>query len=233
VKDGVYGKGDCNDMAKHYKGYGKNGCEYDAEKAWKDFDLYQNHPKNEKASNNLHKDDIALIEEVFSTPNYKVDLDINKKSSWKDVVAAAMGPVNNAWKNEILLGMDRSSRDIQKDVAKNGYNSKTAIEIFGSKEAAQQAYRESLNCSDEEYQMRLELGMTEGIPPAGCDSPDDLDAEISKWEEKLNSIGDDAQLANVDLQNILQKQQQTLQMLSNISKMLHDTAMSVLRKIGG
>jgi hypothetical protein len=35
------------------------------------------------------------------------------------------------------------------------------------------------------------------------------------------------------LQNILQKQQQTLQMLSNMSKAIHDTAMSVIRKIGG
>jgi hypothetical protein len=57
--------------------------------------------------------------------------------------------------------------------------------------------------------------------------------ELERWEEKLNSIGDDAQLANVDLQNILQKQQQTLQMLSNISKMLYDTAQSVIRKMGG
>jgi len=48
----------------------------------------------------------------------------------------------------------------------------------------------------------------------------------------MNSVGDDAQLANVDLQNMLQKQQQTMQMMSNISKMLHDTAMAVIRKIG-
>ena len=56
---------------------------------------------------------------------------------------------------------------------------------------------------------------------------------VKQWEEKLNSLGDDAQLANVDLQNILQKQQQTLQMMSNIGKMLFDTAQSVIRKIGG
>ena len=43
----------------------------------------------------------------------------------------------------------------------------------------------------------------------------------------------DSQLANVDLQNTLQKQQQTLQMMSNISKMLYDTAQSTIRKIGG
>jgi len=61
----------------------------------------------------------------------------------------------------------------------------------------------------------------------------DLNNYIKTFEDKLNSVGDDAQLANVDLQNILQKQQQTLQMMSNISKMLHDTAMAVIRKIGG
>jgi hypothetical protein len=39
-------------------------------------------------------------------------------------------------------------------------------------------------------------------------------------------------LANVDLQNMLKKQQQSLQMMSNISKVLHDTAMAEVRKIG-
>jgi hypothetical protein len=47
------------------------------------------------------------------------------------------------------------------------------------------------------------------------------------------TVGDDVQLANVDLQNMLQKQQQTLQTMSNISKMVHDTAMNTIRKIGG
>ena len=52
-------------------------------------------------------------------------------------------------------------------------------------------------------------------------------------ERVAGGTDDDAQLANVDLQNVLQKQQQTLQMMSNISKMLNDTAMAVIRKIGG
>ncbi len=60
-----------------------------------------------------------------------------------------------------------------------------------------------------------------------------LDAAIANNDELLNSVGDDAQLANVDLQNALQKQQQTLQMMSNMSKMLNDTAMAIIRKIGG
>lgn len=61
----------------------------------------------------------------------------------------------------------------------------------------------------------------------------DMAAHFSELEEKLKSVGDDSQLANVDLQNVLQKQQQTLQMMSNISKMLYDTALSVIRKLGG
>ncbi len=51
-------------------------------------------------------------------------------------------------------------------------------------------------------------------------------------EESLSTTGDDAQLAQIDLQNQLQKQQQTLQTMSNVSKMLHDTAMATIRKIG-
>jgi len=60
-----------------------------------------------------------------------------------------------------------------------------------------------------------------------------LDAYIKNLEEKMSTVGDDAQLANVDLQNALQRQQQLVQMMSNISKMVHDTAMAIIRKIGG
>ena len=77
-----------------------------------------------------------------------------------------------------------------------------------------------------------ELCIPDRVPPSGITTTDALAAEIVKWEEKLDSIGDDSQLANIDLQNLLQKQQQTLQMMSNISKMLHDTATSIIRKIG-
>ena len=78
-----------------------------------------------------------------------------------------------------------------------------------------------------------ELCIPNRVPPAKADNLEQVESEIKRWEEKLNSLGDDAQLANVDLQNILQKQQQILQMMSNISKMLHDTAMSIIRKMGG
>jgi hypothetical protein len=81
--------------------------------------------------------------------------------------------------------------------------------------------------------LERELGLPARVPAAGVDSLDAFADEIASWEEQLNTLGDDAQLANVDLQNVLQKQQQTLQMMSNISKMLFDTAQAVIRKMGG
>ncbi len=77
------------------------------------------------------------------------------------------------------------------------------------------------------------LCIPDRVPPSGVNSIALLDAAIERWVERHASLGDDAQLANIDMQNMLQKQQQTLQMMSNISKMLHDTAMAVIRKMGG
>jgi hypothetical protein len=50
---------------------------------------------------------------------------------------------------------------------------------------------------------------------------------------KVSTGKDSIQLQNIDLQNTLQKQQQLIQMMSNLLKTLNDTAMSVIRKIGG
>ena len=59
-----------------------------------------------------------------------------------------------------------------------------------------------------------------------------MEAYIKKLEDSLNSVGDDAQLASLDLQNALQAQQQMIQLMSNISKTIHETIMSIVRKIG-
>ncbi|MCK5689842.1 hypothetical protein KAI87_11260 [Myxococcota bacterium] len=59
-----------------------------------------------------------------------------------------------------------------------------------------------------------------------------LESYIKSLEEDMNSIGDDAQLANITLQQSLHKQQHTLQMLTNLSKVMHDMAMAIARKTG-
>jgi hypothetical protein len=59
-----------------------------------------------------------------------------------------------------------------------------------------------------------------------------IEGYIEHLEQTLQSVGDDAQLAQIDLQNTLQKQQQLLTLLSNISKNWHDVAMSIVRNVG-
>jgi hypothetical protein len=220
--DGQFGSGGGYNDANHIT----------SEPSYEDFVHYMTSDVNSTARSNLASGDIPLIEAAFGLDSGA--LGISGGSSVHDVVAAAMQPVNDAWAQEILIGVAVSSASIQEELRTQGVNSDYAIELYGSPQAAQAALEASVNVSsEEERQMRNELGMWGGIPPAGCNSPDGLDTEIQKWEEKLNSVGDDAQLANVDLQNMLQKQQQTLQMMSNISKMLHDTAQAVIRKMGG
>ena len=57
-----------------------------------------------------------------------------------------------------------------------------------------------------------------------------LEDAIKSWEEKLNSIGDDAELADVDLQGILEEQQELINTLSNMGEVQRDTAETVIKK---
>lgn len=63
-------------------------------------------------------------------------------------------------------------------------------------------------------------------------TPEDVAKYLDEFEAVLSSVGEDAQLANIDLQNALQRQQQNLQLVSEVSRKLHDVAMSIIRKIG-
>lgn len=64
-------------------------------------------------------------------------------------------------------------------------------------------------------------------------TPSQLEQYIRDCETRLRSIAHDAQLAGVDLQDPLQKEQQLLTMLSGLSRTLHDTPIETLRKSGG
>jgi hypothetical protein len=69
--------------------------------------------------------------------------------------------------------------------------------------------------------------------PAGSTDRARMDTQRREMANTLSSAGDDAQLANVDPQNALQKQEQALQTLSNIMKTMHDTAMAIIRNMKG
>jgi hypothetical protein len=83
-----------------------------------------------------------------------------------------------------------------------------------------------------EAEFLASLGKPGQTPPEGVQTPEELAECLQAWEEKLQTVGEDAQLASVNLQDVLQKQQQLVQMLSQISKLLNDTAMSVFHKVG-
>ena len=59
-----------------------------------------------------------------------------------------------------------------------------------------------------------------------------LQTEIEKVQQQLETLGADRQLADIDLQQASQKLQQLLQMMSQASKMLHDTQMEIIRQLG-
>ncbi|MEM6730093.1 MAG: hypothetical protein AAF658_00975 [Myxococcota bacterium] len=60
-----------------------------------------------------------------------------------------------------------------------------------------------------------------------------LRLQLADLDSEIETAGFDAQMMQLELQNLMQKQQQFLTMMSNISKMMHDVAMSIIRNIGG
>jgi len=58
-----------------------------------------------------------------------------------------------------------------------------------------------------------------------------VDAQMKRRAGLAGSLGDDAQLANLDLQNALQRQQQAMQSMTQTSKSMHDTAMAIIRNL--
>ena len=85
----------------------------------------------------------------------------------------------------------------------------------------------------EQSDIEQDLCLPARVPPAVVTDRTRLEAEISCWEKRLASVGDAAQLTTLDLQNVLQKQQELLQVTSNISKITHDTTMDVIQNIRG
>jgi hypothetical protein len=76
--------------------------------------------------------------------------------------------------------------------------------------------------------LRSEIQRARSRTPVGL-----TDASVKQLEDRLNAIGDDAQLANVNLQSAYQKAQQTIATISEISKLIDDTTMATLRKLPG
>ena len=70
------------------------------------------------------------------------------------------------------------------------------------------------------------------VPDFAKAQKEQLEKYIAELEQELSSVDEENKMAYSDLQNALQRQSQTIQMLSNVSKILHDTAKAVIEKIG-
>jgi hypothetical protein len=58
-------------------------------------------------------------------------------------------------------------------------------------------------------------------------------ASTSDHEDVLNTLGDDTEMTQMDLQNAMQRQSQTMSMLSALLKVSHDTLMSIIQNLKG
>lgn len=179
----------------------------------------------ERESKNISVDPNALVQEVLresylqTTEDLRFYADkVRYFNESKKALRAYLAALRKFRANVISAARERGV-----DLCRGDKNDLAILaKLFGQ-------YAHSYEVGEVEYGLCIPAR----VPLAGVDSVALLDATVARWEERLASVGDDAQLANIDLQNVLQKQQQTLQMMSNISKMLHDTAMSVIRKMGG
>jgi hypothetical protein len=123
-------------------------------------------------------------------------------------------------------------RDFERDLSSSARD--RGIDACGDAEDERvTALFEELSSNYESSAAADESCLPARVPPPSVKTKRQLRDEMARWEAQLNSIGDDAQIANIDLQNLLQRQQQTLAMMSNIAKMSHDTAMAIIRKLGG
>lgn len=54
---------------------------------------------------------------------------------------------------------------------------------------------------------------------------------LTQLEGQMSSIGEDAQLAMIDLQSAMQNSNQVMQLISNVAKSMHDTAKAIIQNM--
>lgn len=58
-----------------------------------------------------------------------------------------------------------------------------------------------------------------------------IDTKLREEAGKADTLSDMSQMSMIDLQDAMQKEAQLMQMLSNMMKVMHDTSMSIIRKM--
>jgi hypothetical protein len=86
---------------------------------------------------------------------------------------------------------------------------------------------------DELTAQRTEAATATGAAAFDTLLDEKLDNAIKDTEGDIESAGGDAQLLQLRLQDAMQKKQELMQMMSNLSKMMHETIMAIIRNMGG
>lgn len=58
-----------------------------------------------------------------------------------------------------------------------------------------------------------------------------VDTKLREEAEKVDTLSDMSQMSMMDLQDAMQKEAQLMQMLSNMTKVMHDTSMAIIRNM--
>lgn len=123
------------------------------------------------------------------------------------------------------------AQDLDKVVATPMASDMTIAEQKAVTELAQKALavRNAL-----EYRQQLRERIAE-VREELAENPDDaaLKAELAELEKKLAAASDMTQLAQLELQDAMQRQQQTFRTLSNILKQQHETTKAIIQNIKG
>jgi len=167
----------------------------------------------------------------------KIGALIARGESWEAVQARLSGLVKNPNNqnmdiNALVQAMmkeaqaeaesERKKQEIRLETA-NKKKQEISKELTNAQSAAKPAPKASVRRDN----VTIESGAQQP-EAARTMSKKELDDYITKLEEKQNVSGKDVQMANADLQNAFQKQQQLLQAMSSISKTLFETAMAVV-----
>ncbi|MBC7794798.1 MAG: hypothetical protein H7Z43_13925, partial [Clostridia bacterium] len=62
---------------------------------------------------------------------------------------------------------------------------------------------------------------------------DKVQSVLDNLKDQFDAQGQDVHLMQIDLQNAMQKSQELMTMITNMSKMVHETMMSIIRNAGG
>lgn len=161
-----------------------------------------------------------------------------KVMGWPDV---CVSPQQETELKAIGVSLGRSMDSDSVELAWKSFVEKSAAEITRTDDVSTELDKLILRVLNESYQEKQEKLQQRAARVQHFNEMkqecrkliESIRMRVQSLEEEYTATEEEARLANIDLQNMIQRQQQTLQTMSNVSKMLHDTAMAVIRNISG